>query len=149
MTPYELAQVAVKALDARRAKEIRMLKTTDVTTLADYFVICSGTSNTQIKALTESVEEAAAGADVVYTDVWASMGQEEESRQRMAAFAGYQVNSALMRAAKPDAMVLHCLPAHRGEEITEEVLEAHAQEIFDEAENRLHAQKAVLVRLMS
>ena len=98
---------------------------------------------------TESVEEAAAGADVVYTDVWASMGQEEESRQRMAAFAGYQVNSALMRAAKPDAMVLHCLPAHRGEEITEEVLEAHAQEIFDEAENRLHAQKAVLVRLMS
>ncbi len=98
---------------------------------------------------TESVEEAVSGADVVYTDVWASMGQEEESRQRMAAFQGYQVNAAVMRAAKPDAMVLHCLPAHRGEEITDEVLEAHAQEIFDEAENRLHAQKAVLVRLMS
>lgn len=98
---------------------------------------------------TESVEEAVSGADVVYTDVWASMGQEEESRQRMAAFQGYQVNAEVMRAAKPDAMVLHCLPAHRGEEITDEVLEAHAQEIFDEAENRLHAQKAVLVRLMS
>ena len=87
-------------------------------------------------------------ADVVYTDVWASMGQEEESQKRKEAFAGYQVNDELMALAKPDAMVLHCLPAHRGEEITAEVLEAHADEIFEEAENRLHAQKAVLVRLM-
>ncbi len=90
----------------------------------------------------------AEGADVIYTDVWASMGQEDEAEKRRAAFAGYQVNAQVMAAAKPDAMVLHCLPAHRGEEITEEVLEAHADEIFDEAENRLHAQKAVLVKVM-
>ena len=90
----------------------------------------------------------AAGADVIYTDVWASMGQEEEAEQRRAAFAGYQVNQAVMDVANAGAMVLHCLPAHRGEEITAEVLEAHADEIFEEAENRLHAQKAVLVRLL-
>ena len=90
----------------------------------------------------------AAGADVVYTDVWASMGQEGEAEKRRAAFAGYQVNQAVMDAANTGAMVLHCLPAHRGEEITAEVLEAHAGEIFEEAENRLHAQKAVLVRLL-
>ena len=90
----------------------------------------------------------AAGADVVYTDVWASMGQEGEAEKRRAAFAGYQVNQAVMDAANAGAMVLHCLPAHRGEEITAEVLEAHADEIFEEAENRLHAQKAVLVRLL-
>ena len=90
----------------------------------------------------------AAGADVLYTDVWASMGQEGEAEKRRATFAGYQVNQAVMDAAAPGAMVLHCLPAHRGEEITAEVLEAHAGEIFDEAENRLHAQKAVLVRLL-
>ena len=90
----------------------------------------------------------AAGADVIYTDVWASMGQEEEAEQRRAAFAGYQVNQAVMDVANAGAMVLHCLPAHRGEEITAEVLEAHAVEIFEEAENRLHAQKAVLVRLL-
>ena len=90
----------------------------------------------------------AADADILYTDVWASMGQEGEAEKRRAAFAGYQVNQAVMDAAAPGAMVLHCLPAHRGEEITAEVLEAHAGEIFDEAENRLHAQKAVLVRLL-
>ncbi|MGI6175396.1 MAG: ornithine carbamoyltransferase [Christensenellales bacterium] len=97
---------------------------------------------------TEDVIEACSGADVVYTDVWASMGQEGESNVRRQAFSGYQVNDASMAAAKPDAMVLHCLPAHRGEEITAEVLEAHADEIFDQAENRLHAQKAVMVKLM-
>ncbi|MCL2107072.1 MAG: ornithine carbamoyltransferase [Oscillospiraceae bacterium] len=97
---------------------------------------------------TEDVLEAAAGADVLYTDVWASMGQEAEAEARMRIFAGYQINSAVMRAAAPDAMVLHCLPAHRGEEITAEVLEAHEGEIFDEAENRLHAQKAIMVHLM-
>ena len=90
----------------------------------------------------------AAGADVVYTDVWASMGQEGEAEKRRAAFTGYQVNQAVMDVANAGAMVLHCLPAHRGEEITAEVLEAHADEIFEEAENRLHAQKAVLVRLL-
>ena len=92
--------------------------------------------------------DTAKNADVVITDVWASMGQEGEAEKRRKAFAGYQINDEIMAAAKPDAMVLHCLPAHRGEEITEEVFEAHANEIFEEAENRLHAQKAVMVRLM-
>ncbi len=98
--------------------------------------------------VTSDLKEAAANADVLYTDVWASMGQEGEKAEREKAFAGYCIDAELMKAAKPDAMVLHCLPAHRGEEITEEVLEAHAGEIFDEAENRLHAQKAVLVKLL-
>ena len=98
--------------------------------------------------MTTDVCEAARDADVVYTDVWASMGQEEEKAKRERAFAGYQVNEAVMRAARSDAMVLHCLPAHRGEEITADVFEAHADEIFEEAENRLHAQKAVLCKLM-
>ena len=87
-------------------------------------------------------------ADVIITDVWASMGQEQEKAIREKAFAGYQVNDELMALAHPDCMVQHCLPAHRGEEITAEVFEAHAQEIFDEAENRLHAQKAVMYLLM-
>lgn len=91
---------------------------------------------------------AAKDADVLVTDVWASMGQEEEKKIREEAFAGYQINSELMSVAADDCMVLHCLPAHRGEEITEEVFEAHADEIFEEAENRLHAQKAVLVECM-
>ena len=93
--------------------------------------------------------EAAKSADVVFTDVWASMGMEEEADSRRKAFRGFQVNAELMKQAKPDAMVQHCLPAHRGEEITAEVLEAHADEIFEEAENRLHAQKAVMVKLMA
>ncbi|MBQ7795239.1 MAG: ornithine carbamoyltransferase [Lachnospiraceae bacterium] len=92
--------------------------------------------------------EAASGADVVFTDTWASMGQEEEKNERMQAFQGYQVNAELMAVAKPGAMVQHCLPAYRGQEITEEIFEAHADEIFEEAENRLHAQKAVMVKLM-
>lgn len=91
---------------------------------------------------------AARGADVVITDVWASMGQEEEAQQRLLDFRGFTVGDEVMRYAKPDAMVLHCLPAHRGEEITADVLEAHSAEIFEEAENRLHAQKAVLVKLL-
>ncbi len=92
--------------------------------------------------------EAAADADAVYTDVWASMGQEAEQQARAAIFSSYQVNRAVMASAKPDAIVMHCLPAHRGEEITAEIFEAHANEIFDEAENRLHAQKAVMALLM-
>ena len=98
--------------------------------------------------VTDDVLGGAADADVIYTDVWASMGQESEAEVRAKAFRGFQVNAEVMAAAKPDAMVLHCLPAHRGEEITEEVLEAHAAEIFEEAENRLHAQKAVLAMTM-
>ncbi len=98
--------------------------------------------------MTDDVMEAAKGADVILTDVWASMGQEEEKQMREAAFAGFQVNSQMMAVANKDCMVLHCLPAHRGEEITADVFEAHADEIFDEAENRLHAQKAILVKLM-
>ena len=98
---------------------------------------------------TESIEEAAKDADALYTDVWASMGQEGEAAIRRKAFEGYQINSTVMTYAKPDALVLHCLPAHREEEITSEVFEAHAAEIFEEAENRLHAQKAVMVKLMS
>ncbi len=93
--------------------------------------------------------EAAKGADVVYTDVWASMGQEEEKQIREKAFEGYQVNEQLMGVTNKDCMVLHCLPAHRGEEITADVFEAHANEIFEEAENRLHAQKAVLVECLA
>ena len=97
---------------------------------------------------TTDVLEAAKDADVIYTDVWASMGQEAEAEARKKIFAGYQINDAVMAVAKSDAMVLHCLPAHREEEITAKVFEAHANEIFDEAENRLHAQKAVLVKCM-
>ncbi|MEE1321408.1 MAG: ornithine carbamoyltransferase [Acutalibacteraceae bacterium] len=96
--------------------------------------------------ITEDVIEAATGADVLYTDVWASMGQESEAAKRQRIFKNYQINDEAVAASNEGVMVLHCLPAHRGEEITNEVLEAHAAEIFDEAENRLHAQKAVLVK---
>ena len=99
--------------------------------------------------LTDDPKVAAKDADVILTDVWTSMGQEEERAAREAAFKGYCVDSDLMALAHPDCMVQHCLPAHRGEEITEEVFEAHANEIFEEAENRLHAQKAVLVKTMA
>ena len=98
--------------------------------------------------LTNSPAQAAKDADVLITDVWASMGQEGEAEKRKKAFAGYQINDDLMAVAHSDAIVLHCLPAHREEEITEKVFEAHANEIFEEAENRLHAQKAVMVKLM-
>ena len=99
--------------------------------------------------MTDSPMQAAKGADVVITDVWASMGQEDEAAKRCAAFEGYQINDDIMAQANNDAMVLHCLPAHREEEITERVFEAHSKEIFEEAENRLHAQKAVMVKLMA
>ncbi len=98
--------------------------------------------------LSDNVLEMAANADVLETDVWASMGQEQEAKERRRAFKGFQINDEVLAAARPGAMVMHCLPAHREEEITAKVLEAHAGEIFDEAENRLHAQKAVMVRLM-
>ena len=101
--------------------------------------------------LIEIVEDpmaAAKGADVLYTDVWASMGQEEETTVRAKAFMGYQVNMQTLKAAQPEAIVMHCLPAHRGEEITEEVLEGPQSVVFDEAENRLHAHKAILALLL-
>jgi ornithine carbamoyltransferase len=98
--------------------------------------------------LTDQPLEAAKGADVVVTDVWTSMGQEAETERRKIAFKGYIVDEKLMALAGEGAIVQHCLPAHRGEEISDGVFEAHAGEIFDEAENRLHAQKAVLVTLM-
>lgn len=95
-----------------------------------------------------NILECAKDADVLYTDVWASMGQEEEKSEREKIFKGYQINDDVMAVANDNAIVLHCLPAHREEEITAKVFEEHANEIFDEAENRLHAQKAVLVKLM-
>ena len=98
--------------------------------------------------LTDDPIKAAKDADVIFTDVWASMGQEGEAEIRKKAFKGFQINDEVMAVAKPDAMVQHCLPAHREEEITAKVFEEHANEIFDEAENRLHAQKAVMVLLM-
>jgi len=97
---------------------------------------------------TNDPHAAADGADVLSTDVWASMGQEEEAEKRRLAFAGYQLNTQVLAAARPDALVLHCLPAHRGEEITDEVIEGPQSVVFDEAENRLHAQKAVMATLM-
>ncbi len=98
--------------------------------------------------MTSDIQAAAKDADVLYTDVWTSMGEEAETEKRKKAFAGYQINDDVMAVAKDDAMVQHCLPAHREEEITTKVFEAHADEIFDEAENRLHAQKAVMVKVM-
>jgi ornithine carbamoyltransferase len=92
--------------------------------------------------------EASAGADLVVTDVWASMGQEEEQRLREAAFAGYQVNEAVMAGAAPDALFMHCLPAHRGEEVSAAVIDGPQSVVWDEAENRLHAQKALLEMLL-
>jgi len=98
--------------------------------------------------LTEDPREAVEGAEVVNTDVWASMGQEEEAERRRRAFQGYHVDEALMRLAAPDAIFMHCLPAHRGEEVADEVIEGSQSRVFDEAENRLHVQKALMVRLM-
>jgi ornithine carbamoyltransferase len=98
-------------------------------------------------SVTDDVAAAAQGADVLYTDVWVSMGKEEETEFRLAQLAGYQINHLLAAAAAPGALVMHCLPAYRGKEITDAIFEEHAQTIFDEAENRLHAQKAVLALL--
>ena len=98
--------------------------------------------------ITEDPTAAADQADVVYTDVWASMGQEAEAQERQKAFDGYQVNESLMQCAKDDALFLHCLPAHRGEEVSAGVIDGAHSVVFDEAENRLHAQKAVMALLM-
>ncbi len=98
--------------------------------------------------ITEEPDEAAEGADVINTDVWASMGQEGEAEKRKAAFQGYVVDDALMKLAAPGAIFLHCLPAHRGEEVMDSVIEGKQSRVFDQAENRLHAQKALLATLM-
>jgi ornithine carbamoyltransferase len=93
---------------------------------------------------TDDLEMAASGADLLYTDVWVSMGKEAETTERIRLLTGYQINRALVQLAKPGALVMHCLPAYRGKEIEEETFEANAQTIFDQAENRLHVQKAIL-----
>ncbi len=98
--------------------------------------------------ITPDIQLASKDADVLYADVWASMGQEEEAKERMAVLSSYQINDELLKKAAKDAIVMHCLPAHRGEEVTESVLEGPQSVIFDEAENRMHAQKAVLAALM-
>lgn len=98
--------------------------------------------------ITNDPQQAVADADVIYTDVWTSMGQEAEAEQRLKIFPPYQVNSALVALAKPEVIVMHCLPAHRGQEITDEVADGPHSVIFDQAENRMHAQKAILVSLL-
>ena len=98
--------------------------------------------------ITADPAEAVAGADVIYTDTWASMGQEAEAHARKAVFRPFQVNAALVAHAKPDALFMHCLPAHRGEEVTDEVIDSPNSVVFDEAENRLHAQKAIMLEMM-
>jgi ornithine carbamoyltransferase len=99
--------------------------------------------------VTEDLKAASSGADLLYSDVWVSMGKEAESAQRIQELTGYQINKALVKLAKPDALVMHCLPAYRGKEIDDETFEAHAQTIFDQAENRLHVQKAIVDWLVS
>ena len=110
--------------------------------------VLSRNSGSSIKQ-TRNPQEAVSDADVVYTDTWTSMGQEEEAKKREIAFPPYQVNSDLLKTAKSTAIVMHCLPAHRDEEITDEVVEGSQSIIFDEAENRLHVQKAILATLMA
>lgn len=105
-------------------------------------------SGAKLELLTDP-KKAVAGADVIYTDVWVSMGQEKEAKQRMRAFKGYQVNAQLLKLAKPNAIVMHCLPAHRGQEITDEVIDGPRSVVLDQAENRMHAQKALLVSLLA
>lgn len=118
--------------------------TKDVMSQVDTYVSNSGA----VITVTTSPEEAVTGADIVYTDTWTSMGQESEAEIRRKVFADYQVNEKLMKLAKQDAIFMHCLPAHRGEEVTDEVMESIQSVVFDQAENRLHAQKALLVKLL-
>ena len=114
----------------------------------DAEILQSATANGGRVSLTHDVARAVSDADAIYTDVWASMGQEREHDSRRAAFEGYQVNENLVAMARPEVMVMHCLPAHRGEEITHEVLEGDRSVVFEQAENRLHVQKALMVWLL-
>lgn len=139
-----LLGAAVLGLELRIATPASHRPATRVRQRADALVQASGAR----LSWTEEPREAVAGAHFVYTDVWTSMGQEDEGEQRRGLFAPYQVNAELMRAA-PEAFVLHCLPAHRGEEITTDVLDGERSIVFDQAENRLHAQKAILERLLA
>jgi ornithine carbamoyltransferase len=107
-----------------------------------------GKRHKAIVHLTSDPEEAVKGSDVVYTDTWVSMGDEGEMERRLRDFAPYQVNMGLFSKAKPDAIFMHCLPAHRGQEVTDEVMDSPRSAVFQEAENRMHAQKAVMVRLL-
>lgn len=117
----------------------------EVVELARQFAAASG----GLVQVTHDPHEAVRGADVIYTDVWTSMGQEAERERRLQVFPPYQVNSTLVSEAQPHAVVMHCLPAHRGEEITDEVIDGPHSIVFDQAENRMHAQKAILVRLLA
>ncbi len=116
----------------------------DIVSVAKADAKLTGGSITVVEDPVEAVKD----ADVIYTDVWASMGQEAEAERRRKAFKSYQVNSNLVKLAKPDAIIMHCLPAHRGEEITSEVIDSPQSVVFDEAENRLHAHKAILSLLL-
>jgi ornithine carbamoyltransferase len=129
---FSIASPPGYELDDATVREARSLSTT------------SGTSVSMTRDPAEAVE----GADAVYTDTWTSMGQEKEAVVRREAFASFQVNAALMSRAKADAMFMHCLPAHHGEEVTSEVLNGASSVVFDQAENRLHAQKAVLAQIL-
>ena len=136
---------AMLGMDFRVASPPGYSVESDVVARASALAAASGASIVSL----ESPEEAVRGADVVYTDVWASMGHEHEASQRREAFAGYQVDGALMARAAPDAIFMHDLPAHRGEEVAEEVIEGPQSVVFDQAENRLHAQKAVLALVLA
>jgi ornithine carbamoyltransferase len=135
---------AIVGLDLASAIPSKYRPPAELLRTAEAFAQKSGAHLT----FTESPAEAAAGADALYTDVWVSMGDEAEKEAREAAFKGYQINAALLAKAKPDAWVLHDLPAHRGQEITDEVMDGPRAAIWDQAENRLHAQKAILERLI-
>lgn len=137
---------AMTGIHIRVATPIGFVPEAEIVDQAREIAKSNGTGS-QIEILTDP-EAAVAGAQVVYTDVWASMGQEEEAEQRQQSFLPYQVNSTLLAQADPEAIVLHCLPAHRGEEITAEVLEGHQSRVWDQAENRLHVQKALIVSLL-
>jgi ornithine carbamoyltransferase len=135
---------ALTGINFRMASPEGYSLTRDVKSQVDRYNSSSGAVTT----LTTSPEEAVTGADVVYTDVWASMGQEDEAEERRQKFADYRVTSKLMEMAKEDAIFMHDLPAHRGEEVADEVIEGVQSVVFDQAENRLHAQKALLVMLL-
>jgi len=116
----------------------------DIMDIAEQEAVKSGVN----LLVTDNVEAAAVNANILYTDVWVSMGKEEEKKKRLAALKDYQINSDVMKLAKKDAIVMHCLPAHRGEEITAEVIDGSQSVVFDEAENRLHAQKAIMALMI-